>query len=404
MGYLAELRDNWRPLLAALIGLGSGFSITTYVTSTMAPHFIAEFGWSKAQFALIGSLGLIVVPLFALVGRLTDIIGVRRTALIGAVSGPLAYAGLSQMGGDIRIYIALFLFQAALCITTTATVYTRVVVQYITGSRGLALAIVASGPALTGAIGGPLLNNFVEAHGWRSGYLAVVAFTAVAGTVALLLLPTERKTDGPATPRSKAARQDYAEIFCNRAFWVIFTAMLLCNLPQVIALTQLNMVVRDQGISATGVSAMISAFAVGTLVGRFAAGLALDRFTAWKVATIAMSLPSIGLFVLASSFDSAPAVMLSVLLIGLSFGAEADLVGFLVVRNFGVKVFSTVMGMMTAAMATSAALGAILVSISLKVTGGFTPFLFGCGIAVMIGSLLFTLLPYAGIKAERAPA
>lgn len=392
-GYLSELRVHWRPLLAAIIGLGCGFSMTNYVTSIMAPHFLEEFGWSNSEFALIGSLGMVSVLCFPFVGRLTDIIGVRRTALIGVIAGPLAFIGLSMMTGDIQVYIALFLFQAVLCVTTTATVYSRIVVQYVTRSRGLALAIVASGPALTGAIGGPLLNNFVEANGWRTGYLAMVIFSGVAGAVALLMLPPERKSVDAPPPRAKAAREDYAEIFRNRAFWVLLGAMLLCNLPQVIALTQLNLVLLEQGITATGVSAMISAFATGVLVGRFAAGLALDRFTPWLVAMIAMVLPSLGLFLLASSFNAPPVVMLSVLLIGLSFGAEGDLVGFLVVRNFGVRVFSSVMGMMTAAMATSSALGAALLSLSLKLTGGFGAFLIGSGTAVFVGSLLFILLP-----------
>jgi predicted MFS family arabinose efflux permease len=396
--YLAELRSQWRPLVAALIGLGSGFSMTNYVTSIMAPHLLREFGWSKAEFALVGSLGLVSVAVFPFVGRLADMIGVRRTALIGVIVGPLAFLGLSAMTGDIRIYIALFLLQAVLCVTTTATVYCRTVVQYITRARGLALAIVASGPAITGAIGGPLLNNFIESHGWRAGYLALVVFSAIAGTVALLMLPPERKGAGPAPPRARTVREDYRQIFHTHAFWVLLGAMLLCNLPQVIALTQLKLVLLDNGVSATGVSVMISAFATGVLVGRFLAGLALDRFPAHMVATISMGLPSVGLFLLASSIDTSAAVMLSVLLIGLSFGAEGDVVGFLVVRYFGVHVFSSVMGMMTATIAISSSLGAVLLSFLLDRTGGFGSFLVICGGAVLVGSLLLLLL------APRRPA
>ena len=96
------------------------------------------------------------------------------------------------------------------------------------------------------------------------------------------------------------------------------------------------------------------------LVGRFLCGLALDRFAAHLVAAIGMGLPAIGLFLLASSFDTSAVLMLSVLLIGLSFGAEGDLVGFLVVRHFGVHVYSSVMGMMTAAIAISSSIGAAL--------------------------------------------
>jgi predicted MFS family arabinose efflux permease len=393
MAYLTELRTQWRPLLAALIGLGSGFSMTNYVTSIMAPHLLQEFGWSKADFALVGSLGLISVAVFPFVGRLTDIIGVRRTALIGVIVAPAAFLALSAMNGDIRIYIGLFIVHAVLCVTTTATVYSRTVVRYITRARGLALAIVASGPAITGAVGGPILNNFIESHGWRAGYLALVIFSSVAGAVALLMLPSERKHGGASPPpRAKTAKEDYQTIFRTRAFWVLLGAMLLCNMPQVIALTQLKLVLLDNGVTATGVSAMISAFAIGVLVGRFLCGIALDRFSAHLVAAIGMGLPSIGLFFLASSIDTPAVLMLSVLLIGLSFGAEGDVVGFLVVRNFGVHVFSSVMGMMTAAIAISSSLGAAFLSLTLDRTGGFTSFLITSGTAVFIGCLLFLLL------------
>ncbi len=393
MAYLSEFRVQWRPLLAALIGLGCGFSMTNYVTSIMAPHFIEEFGWTKAEFALIGSLGLVSVLFLPIVGRVTDMIGVRRTALIGVICGPIAFLALSRMTGDIRVYIALFLFQAVLCLTTTATVYSRTVVQSVVRARGLALAIVASGPALTGAVGGPILNNFVEANGWRAGYLAVMIFAGIAGAVALLLLPPEAKPDGPPPPRAKAAREDYAEIFRNRAFWILAASMLLINTPQVIALTQLNLVLLDNGVSAGGVSALISGFATGVLLGRFASGLALDRFPPHLVAAIGIGLSAIGLFLIASGFDTVPVLMAAVVLIGLSFGSEGDVVSYLVVRAFGVRVFSSVMGMMTAVISISASVGAILVSTSLKLTGGFQPFLIGSGIAVVLGALLFLLMP-----------
>jgi predicted MFS family arabinose efflux permease len=391
--YLGELLTHWRPLLAAMIGLGSGYSTTGYITSIMVPELLKEFGWSKAEFALIGVLGLLSTPLFPVVGRLADVIGVRRTALIGIIAGPLAFLAMTRLTGDIRAYIAIYIFLGTFFIATTATVYCRVVVQYVERSRGLALALVASGPALSGAILAPMLNQYVQASGWRAGYVAVAVFTAVAGALALLMLPPEKKRDGPAPPKRRTVRADYTEIVRMRAFWVLGGAMLLCNLPQVIALTQLNLVLIEQGVTPGGISAMISAFAIGVLCGRFIAGFALDHFTPWMVATAIMGLPAIGLALLASGFDGYAVVMLSVLLIGLSFGGEGDLIGFMVVRNFGVRIFSSVMGMMVAIISISAATGAALVSLSLKATGGYAAFLIGCSIACVIGSLLFALLP-----------
>ncbi len=404
--YLQELRAQWRPLVAAIMGMSSGYSITSYVTSIMAPHMLHDFGWSKAEFAAIGSLGLISTLVFPFIGRLTDIIGVRRTALIGVLFFPIAYIMLSLQPGDVRIYIGLFIAMGIICITTTATVYSRMVVQYVVRARGLALAIVASGPAIMGVLLAPVLNNFVEAHGWRTGYVVMAVFSGTFGGLALLMMPPERKDAKATLPRTRAAREDYPAIFRNRAFWILAGAMLLCNLPQVIALTQLNLVLLDNGVTAAGVSVMISTFAIGTLCGRFICGVALDRFPPNVVAALGMALSAAGMFLLASSLNTTPVVMASILLVGLSFGAEGDLVSFLVVRAFGVRVYSTVMGMMTGIISIAASLGAITLSIILKGGGGFTPFLTLCGATVLLGSLLLLLMPggAAAVEEERAAA
>jgi MFS family permease len=313
---------------------------------------------------------------------------------------PLTFLGLSQMDGSISTYKFYFLVQAVLCITTTATVFSRVVVQYIENARGLALAIVASGPAITGAIVGPLLNTYVETNGWREGYIALAVFCAVGGAIALSLIPSERKLAVAHAGRPAGnLRRDYAEIVATRAFWVLLGAMLLCNLPQVLVLSQLTLLLRENGVDAGDAGVMISAFSVGMLVGRFSCGLALDRFPASVVSAIAMGLPSIGLWLLASNLDTAPVLTFSVFLLGLSYGAEGDLVGYLVSRNFNVQIFSSVLGLMTAAIATSSAAGSILLSISLAKTGNYVVFLVACGFAVLLGSLLFLML-----KGRAAPA
>lgn len=388
MQYLRGLLLNWRALLGATVGLAAGFSAANYVTSIMAPHMIAEFGWSRAEFASVGSLSLLTIPFLPLAGRLADVLGVRKTALIGVTAMPLAYLALSAQSGDLRIYIALFIAQAVVCITSTATVFTRVVVQYIENARGLALAIAASGPALTGVLLAPLLNNFVEAHGWRRGYVLCAVFAAVVGAIALLLLPPERKA-AVARPRAGRARDDYPIILRTPVFWVLALALLLCNLPQVIALTQLNLLLLENGATPLQVSALISAFATGTLVGRFLCGVALDRFPAHVVSAIGMGLPAVGLLLLASNVDTPTVLSAAVLLIGLAFGAEGDLVAYLVVRNFGVRIYSSVLGLMTAIISISASLGALLVGATLAATDSYVLFLHICAVAVFVGGLFF---------------
>jgi predicted MFS family arabinose efflux permease len=393
MGYLRELLGQWRPLLAAMLGLGSGYSLTHYTTSIMAPELINEFHWTPGDFAKVGALSLFTVFVFPIIGRLTDVIGVRRTALIGVLTLPIGYFAITAMDGDLRTYMIIFVLQSFFCVTTTSTVYTRIVVQYIKGARGLALAIVASAPALTGLFGGPLLNDYVDAHGWRDGYLALALFSVLTGAAALLIMPSERKEASTETkPKRRGMLEDLPLIVNNPAFWVMICAALLINLPQVLALTQMKLLLQENGVTGTAVSLTISAFATGVLLGRFASGLALDRFPAHLVAAIGLGAPSIGLFLIASSLDAPQIITASIFMLGLSFGAEGDVIAYLVVKHFGVKIYSTVLGFMTLAMSSSTAMGAWIVGMALDLTGGYTAFVTGCAFAVLIGGALFLLL------------
>lgn len=390
--YLAELRAAWRPLLAATIGLATGMSTVGTVTSAIAPTLIADQHWSQAEFALVGSLALVTSFAFPFIGRLADVLGVRWTALIGMVTLPLAYLAFSLMTGNIWVYVAIFFVQSLLCVTTTATVYTRLVVQYVEKARGLALAIAVSGPAITGAIGGPILNAYVEANGWRSSYHALAIFSIIAAVITFLLIPPERK-DAAAPPKPKRrARDDYPAIIRTPTFWILLGVMLLCNLPATIMLVQLKLLLLANGVTGEGAAVMFTALSLGMLAGRFVAGLALDRYRAHIVAFITLSLPSIGLFIIASSYDAPAILTFAVFCLGFAFGAEGDIVGFLVARHFGVEVYSSVMGLLTCAMSFSTASGAALLSFTMAETGGYDLYLTIVGVAVLIGASLLLLL------------
>ncbi|MET1754834.1 MFS transporter [Novosphingobium sp. RD2P27] len=391
MTYLLELKRAWRPLLAATIGLASGMSIVGTITSTIAPTLVADVGWSPADFAMVGSLALLMSFVFPFVGRLADTIGVRKTALIGQVTLPLVYLAYSAMGGALWVYVTIFALQSLICVTTTSTVYTRAAVQHVEHARGLALAIVASGPAIAGIIIAPLLNAYVEEYGWRASFQVVALFTAIAGVVTFLLLPRDEGNRGGTAPKRRA-REDYPLIFRSPAFWILLVAMLLCNLPQTIILVQLKLLLLANGIPGEGAGVMLSAVSVGMLAGRFVTGVALDRFNVHLTSFVGLALPSVGLFLLASSLDTPAIITFAVFCLGFAFGAEGDIIAFLVARHFGVAVYSSTLGLLTAAMSFSAASGAVLLSYTLAQTGNYDLYLTIVGCAVLAGAGTILLL------------
>jgi predicted MFS family arabinose efflux permease len=390
--YLRELWTQWRLLLVGVIGLGVGYGCVGYVTSIMSPRLIAEFNWSRADFAAVNGLMLIVVILFPLVGRITDLIGVKRTALIGVIAMPAGFLAYSVMDGEMTKYMAIYLLHAAFSITTTAVVFTKLIVHYFKRARGLALGIVASGPAIFGALAAPALNEFVEAEGWRAGYLVMAATTAIAGGLALFFLPTPKGASAPPLARMDRTKSDYAEIFRNKAFWILVAAILLCNMPTVIGLSQLMVMLLENGISPGAASGMLAAHAVGTLIGRFGCGLALDRWPLHIVSALSMGAPAIGLALIASPYDAPVILMIAVLFIGLAFGAEGDLLGYAIANKFGTRVYSSVFSFMSTAMGITSASGALLLGLTLALTNTFTLFLLITAILTAVGALLLLVL------------
>ena len=396
MGYLSEFRTEWRAIAAGLIGMAAGMGYLATTASVFAPALLHEFGWSKSEFALTATLVLVLIIGIPLAGRLTDLLGVRRTALIGTVALPVACLAYSAMTGDIRQYLVLFTVQTFLGATTTATVWSRVIVDHFKHARGLALAIGASGATIAGAVVTPALNEFVDAYGWRAGYQALAAFTLIGGVVALILIPPRpeppaaEQTRVPLKPRRSAA--DYLVIARIPVFWMLVVALFLCNLPMVLQLTQLKLLLQDNGMNGSIISVMLSTWSVGAMVGRFTCGLALDRFPMHIVAAVGMGMPAVGLFMIASPFDAPWLLILAVFLFGLGYGSEGDIVGYIVARIFGLDIFSTVLGLLSATISVALASGAALLGLTLHATGHFALYLYIVGSTVLVGCSLFLLL------------
>ncbi|MBB3601164.1 MFS family permease [Mycolicibacterium sp. BK556] len=395
MSYFGEVRANWRQLAAATAGLSAGLSLSAYTNAAMAPHFLAAFGWSRSDFALGGAIALLTFVFLPVYGRLTDLAGVRRVATIGVIGVPACWIAFAMMSGPIWQYFAISVALVALGVTTTPAIYSRVVATWFDKARGLALAVAISGPPLLGAIGVPALSAINAAYGWRAGCVTIAVTTAVLGVVALILIPRERP--GTLRPAGKAKnRTDYRRIARNPVFWMLLAGVLLCNVYHSVTTSQLGVMLGDSVGAGDSVAALVSIFAVAVIAGRFACGLALDRFPAHIVAAIAMGLPGIGCLLIASPWDSYAVVIAGVCCLGAAWGAEGDVIAYLVSRRFDLSIYSSVLGILSAAIGVSSALGAVILSRMLRESQSFNGFLVLAGGSALVGGAMFLLLSRYG--------
>lgn len=401
--YWGEFRTHWRPLLAATMGLGFGIGLSAYTMSLFAPKLIAEFGWPRSQFALLGSMGLLMLIAQPITGRLTDRFGVRAVSTVGVLAGPSAYIAFAMQPGSIRAFFAIAVLQIVVGTLTTSPVYTRIVAERFEKARGLAFSIVMTGPPLVGAVLAPLLGRFIESEGWRNGYLLMGGITMAFGLIAVAMTPPHIGTrpDEDVPVESKAG---YGVIVRNPAFWVLIIGMILVNFPQGLVSAQMKLMLMDSGAQSQTATWLISIYAVGVMVGRFACGLSLDRMQPHHVAALTLSMPAIGMMLMASPFDATIVLALSVAMMGLAQGAEGDVAAYLVSRRFGLNVFSLVMGLVGASIAGGAALGAVTLSYTLGLWGSYAPFLVIGACVTLVGALLFLTLGHGSRKMEVARA
>lgn len=398
MSYLGEIRQNVRPLAAASLGVGTSLPLFAYTNSVFAPFLIQDFGWSRAQFALIGITMLVTLPFLPIIGRATDKLGVRKVALTGTLLILPGFIAYSMMSGDFVQYLVIFTAVLIIASMTSTLVYTRIVAENFRLAQGLALTVVNCAPAVLAIPLIPLLNMMIEQIGWRTSYVVLGTFCFVCGLIAIWLIPpTRAKEPAPqvaaSAPLSGTRRGDYAIILRSKLFWLILIAMFLCLLQTQLHSSQMNLMLIDQGLTMQTAANIASIYAFATIVGRIACGLALDRYSTPMVTFVSMILPALGFFLLGTSLDTYTVIACSMFLVGLSVGAESDIISFLIARYFKLRIYNTTLSMLFCASFLSSAAGALGVSYTLRVYDSFEPFLFVIAGSIAIGSLLFLFMP-----------
>jgi MFS family permease len=383
-----EIRLQWRYLAAASLGQTAGYSTLNYINNLFTPKLINDFHWSRSDVALIGTTAFFSIACQPIAGRLTDSVGVKRMVIVGVICAPLILVALGAMTGSLIAYFLLSLLQISIVGGTTApTTYSRLITQRFERARGIALGIAACTPAAVAAASIPSLSHFIDEHGWRAGYRLLALCAAVLGIIAVLLIP--RGSDVPRNVGARGpTRGNSRRLLGSTPFQLMAAAILLGNLSFTLQTSQLKVLLLDRGIASDGGSFAVSLFAFSVIAGRLLCGLALDRFAAHAVATVSLGLPALGLCVLATGLRTPPVIDGAVLLLGLSLGGEGDVMAYLVAKFFPSALYSTALGSMLGALGLSVAVGSILLSVTLKSTGSFMPFIMGSALAALLGSAL----------------
>lgn len=341
----SELRQGWRVVLGAMLGLATGLPLYLYTQGFFVAPLAEAFGWSRGEISLGASAGLLGILATPLAGWLSDRFGVRRVAGAGFAALCIGYVALSQLRGELWHFYLCLLVMHIFAPAATAIVLTRPVAQAFSASRGLALGIAAGGSAICIMVLAPSLQIVVAHAGWRAAYLTLAAISGVVGAVAMWLLPMSARASASNSAGSGAG--SLVQAMQDRRFWLMVLAMLTANLAFGGLLNQLPALLNDRGFEPVLIGLVMSTLTGAAAAGRLLEGIAVDRMRPSIVAFVSLLIPVAGLLLLRASQEQTH-TFIAVALIGAGLGAEGTMLGFLTARFFGLRAYGAVFGALAA--------------------------------------------------------
>lgn len=393
---LAEWKSGWRVVAGAATGMGTGIALYLLIASMFIQPIVDEFGWSRGDLGVGGMVSFLVGAVtLPLIGRFVDRFGFRPIALFGALGLAGVYLGVTLQPNVYAIYLGFMVAGGIFGGCTSGIVYTRPVIATFARQRGTALGLAAAGTSIMAILAPPLLSPIIADYGWRAGFYALATLTALIGmplAIALIGRAKERHAsagDDIDEGAPRVADVPVREALKSTRFWLLIAAIACINIPGSGVLGQLAPLVADTGLGESEVAAVMSIYAIGLLTGRIATGFALDHLPAPFVGAFMTVVPAIGIVLLMLPAPSFALAALAVGLIGLQQGSEVDLFAYFISRNFGVKHYSSIYGLIAMAGALSTAVALVMFGKVHDATGSYQSALILGGALFVLGSLAF---------------
>lgn len=326
-----------------------------------------EFGWARADMSLALTLfTLCLAATLPFMGQLVDRYGSRRVL---APSMLVLGIGLCSLGWWLEalwILLAVYVLLGVLGAGANSPPYMRTVSAWFDRRRGLAIGAAMAGAGLGYAYVPPMVRYINDTHGWRFSFLALGAIIIFVATplVTLFLRDPPRaeaaaKSDGgegSARPPAETAGDTWREAMARGVFWMLICVFALLSFSLYGMLAHFKPMLSEMGIPGAEAGWIAGMVGIAVMVSRVVIGYLIDRIFAPRVALVVFLLSAAGMVVLSSG--NAPGFAIpAALLLGLSMGAEIDLLAYLAGRYFGLRSFAVIYGLLFSAFLAGTALG-----------------------------------------------
>lgn len=357
-----------------------------------------EFGWDRGQITLAGLLGgVLSVLALPVVGAAIDRWGVRRVLPVGILVLAANLAFLSIVPGVLLIYMLVFGLAGFTATPQGPVSYVKTLSRWFDRNRGLAIGIAVSGLAFGQIVVPQYTVWLISQFGWRGAYVGLGILLLVIGLPAVLIFIRDPRP-GEVTrvevtvdvPVGQLPGLTGRQALRTVRFWLLAVSILLVAAAAQGALVHMVPLAMDAGWDPVAAAGLLGVAGAASVIGRLGGGYLYDRFHAPYVGAAVFVAGAAGLGVLAAGGSP----VIAAVLIGITAGAETDLMAFLSSRYFGFRSLGQVNGYLFAAFGLGVPIGAAVLGSGYEAAGGsYAPTLIVFTVAVLAASVLLLLMP-----------
>lgn len=385
----SEFRRGWPTVLAASSGVGLGIAgLLTYTAGVFAKDLGAGIGLSRTALGAAFFLSTLALALaLPLVGWLIDRVGPRWPAMAGALGLAVGFTALGTAVHSVPAYLLVMTLIGLLAAASSPVAYTRAVNAMFDRSRGLALGLTQLGIGLAAMIVPPVIALVIIGHGWQAGYLTL------AGIAALGILPAATLPSGGRELTPAAGAGSSSELR-SPLFWLLLLSFGTMALAFAGLLPHFVPMLREAGLGAGHAAALASIIGASVIVSRVLVGWLADRVSAPLIAAASCALCALGCLALA--WKGAALAWVGAIALGSAMGAEADLIGYLTARYFGMASYGRLYAIQYAGFMLMAGVSPLWVGALADHTGSYRAPLLVTAAGLVVAIILFCRLPRVG--------
>ena len=318
-GQSIEVRYGWVIVGASLLisAIAQGAPNILFVT---LKSIAADFSWPRAIPSTAYALLMIGSGVGGvLMGWWMDRRGVLYPVAFGSVMIAIGAWVISRADGEWSLYLANGLLIGLMGESAMIAPLIANVTKWFDRRRGLAVAIIASGQGLAGAIWPPVVRLLNDTAGWRETYASFAIFSLLTMLpLALLLKPKPPDTAATALDTDARSRQVVLGLPASFVQGLLFIAVVGCCVAMAMPLVHLISHTTDLGFTSTQAAQLFSVLFIASFFSRIAFGVLADRIGGVRTMLIASSCQAVVLAGFAF-VDSLTGLYLAAITFGIGF-------------------------------------------------------------------------------------